>query len=129
MKNILLNSLNHLKVLCLVSGITLFFNACEKEKEPAPTGRLIFYTELDQKEYDTIDVYVNKKYVGKITASASKRPRCDEFPLGQMVRVDIPAGDFVWSAKQFLNGEEIDDWDERSEKLDANECEHISLVE
>lgn len=129
MKNLKMNSLKYVRVILFLSGMSLFFFSCNKEKEPAPQGRLIFYTQLDPKEYDAIDIYVNKKYVGKLTVSANKRPDCNDIPLGNMVSVDLPAGEFMWSAKQYMGGKEIDEWYERSETLKANDCDHIKLVE
>jgi hypothetical protein len=46
-----------------------------------------------------------------------------------MVKIDVPAGEHHWTAKQLLGGKEIDDWYERPEQLPAGECEYIKLTD
>ncbi len=117
------------KLLCIVLFVQGLFLACKKEDEPKPEGRLIFYTQLDSKEFDAIDIYVDKKFVGKLISPNSKRPGCNQATIGDMVKIDVPAGDHLWSAKQYLGGKEIDGWDERTEKVTADECEYVKLTE
>ncbi len=121
------------KQACVLLGILLVVQvlilACKKDDEPKPQGRLIFYTQLDKKEFDAIDIYVDKKFVGKLISPNAKRPGCNQATIGDMVKIDLPVGDHLWSAKQFLGGKEIDGWDERSEKVTAEECEYVKLTE
>ncbi|WP_138485125.1 hypothetical protein [Dyadobacter bucti] len=130
MKKILKSCHSASKVFGLMLGLQLLVISCKKD-EPAPReeGRFIFYTQLDRKEFDAIDIYVNKKFVGKLVSPNAKRPDCNQATLGDMVKVDLPAGEYHWSAKQFLGGKEIDEWYERPEKLPVGECEYIKLTD
>ncbi len=116
-------------LLCILLVVQVLILACRKDDEPKPQGRLIFYTQLDKKEFDAIDIYVDKKFAGKLISPNAKRPGCNQATIGDMVKIDLPAGDHLWSAKQFLGGKEIDEWDERSEKVTAEECEYVKLTE
>ncbi len=129
MKNMIKQSKSVGKLLCLLLGLQILLVSCKKDEEPKPEGRLIFYTQLDRQEFDAIDIYVNKKFVGKLISPNANRPGCNQYTIGNMVRIDLPAGEHLWSARQFLNGKEIDEWDEREEKVTANECEYVRLTE
>lgn len=118
-----------MKLVCLFLAGQMLFVSCKKDEEPVPEGRLIFYTQLDAKEFDAIDIYVDKKFAGKLISPNANRPGCNQYTIGDMVRIDLPVGEHLWSARQFLNGKEIDGWDEREEKVTANECEYVKLTE
>ncbi len=110
-----------LMVSALVSG-------CKKD-DPSPEGNLLFYTFLDAYSFDAIEIYVDGKNAGKLTLPHITEPDCSHQASINLVKVPVPAGHHKWYAKQIKDGKEIDEWDERSEMIDAGECESIELTE
>lgn len=130
MKNIKSKKLSAIKFLGFILASQLLWFSCKKGEEPGPVGRLIFYTQIDSKEFDAIDIYINKKFAGKLISPNSKRPGCNDLAtIGNMYKIDLPVGNHTWSARQFLKGKELDGWDEREEKITENDCEHIKLTD
>lgn len=129
MKKRMKKNVRFMKLLCAFFVVQLLFVSCKKDNEPVPEGRLIFYTQINAKEFDAIDIYVDKKFAGKLISPNSKRPDCNQPTIGNTVYINLPVGEHSWSAKQYLGGKEIDEWDERTEKITANDCEHIKLTE
>lgn len=111
----------------ILLGFVATMNSCKKEK--GPTGNFMFYTMLDSDKFDAIKVYVDSKQVGEITLSHIQRPECGTPTSINVVNVSLPTGKHTWYAKQFLKGQEIDEWYEREETIKEGECNFIKLVD
>ena len=100
-----------------------------KNNDPGPQGNLVFYTFMNGKLFDAIEIYVDGKSVGQIKLPHIVRPECDAKTDINVINVRVPAGKHTWSAKQLLKGKEVDEWDERDETVEAGKCEHLRLTE
>jgi hypothetical protein len=132
MKITLKNNVPVVELCVLLVGLLLLLISC-KNNEPTPSreeeGRFIFYTQLKKVEFDAIDIYVDKKFAGKLISPNAKRLDCNQPTIGDMLKVDLPAGGHRWSAKQFKEGKQIDEWNERPVELTAGDCEFIQLTD
>ncbi len=113
-------------VLILASSLTTF-TGCKKDK--APVGRFMFYTFLDNSKFDVIKIYVDGKHAGDITLTHIERPECGTASTINVINVPLAAGSHSWYAKQMLNGQEVDEWDERDETITEGECNYIKLTD
>lgn len=115
-------------MLILAAGL-LFLGSCKKEKDEPAKGSLVFYTFLDSKDYDAIEVFVDKKSVGKITLSHIQRPECGAPTSINVLNVKLSPGKHTWSANQIKGNKVIDEWTERDRTIKAGECDFIKLTE
>jgi len=115
-------------MLILATGL-MFFASCKKEKDEPKTGNMIFYTLINNTEFDEIEIFVDGKSRGKITLSHIERPDCGTASSINVISVKLPAGVHSWYAKQYKGGVYIDGWDERDETIVAGKCEFIKLTE
>ncbi len=110
------------------SLVSALVSGCKKD-DPEPQGNFLFYTFLDGYSFDAIEIYVDGKNVGKLTLPHIKAPDCGDNSSINVLKVPVPAGDHKWYAKQIKDGKEIDEWMERTESIEAGECEGIELTE
>ncbi|MBX2921782.1 MAG: hypothetical protein KF746_06300 [Chitinophagaceae bacterium] len=113
--------------MVLLLGVITVMYSCKKDK--TPTGNFIFYTFLESSKYDEIKIFVDGKAAGTITLSHIEKPECGTPTSINVINVSLPAGKHSWSAKQFKNGQEIDEWDERDDTIKEGECTYIKLVD
>lgn len=111
----------------LLLGIMAVMHSCKKDK--TPSGNFIFYTFLESSKYDEIKIFVDGKASGTITLSHIEKPACGTPTSINVINVNLPIGKHSWSAKQFRNGQEIDEWDERDETIKEGECTYIKLID
>lgn len=119
--------LTRIALLFFLAFLVTAMNSCRKEK--TPTGSFLFYTMLDNSKFDAIKIFVDGKPVGDITLTHIERPACGTPTSINVISVPLPAGTHSWSAKQFLGGQEIDEWDERDETIEEGACNYVKLVE
>lgn len=120
-------SFRSVTVLILLLGIITIMHSCKKDK--TPTGSFMFYTFLDSDAYDAIKIFVDGKESGTITLSHIEKPDCGTPTSINVINIKLPTGKHSWSAKQFKNGQEIDEWDERDETIKEGECTFIKLTD
>lgn len=108
-------------------GIVTVMASCKKDK--SPTGNFMFYTFLNNTKFDAIKIYVDGKQAGEITLTHIEKPQCGTPTSINVVNVKLPAGKHSWYAKQMLNGQEIDEWDERDDTIKEGECNFIKLTD
>lgn len=103
--------------------------ACKEDDQPVPQGNLIFYTNYTPEKYDRIDVIVDGKVLGSISATAAARPECNAPGSASVVSLMLPVGTYTVSGKRYKGGELAGNWKASTATVSVEECKRIRFVE
>ena len=126
MKNFFKNVRSGIIALLLLIAVSF---SCKEDKAPVPQGNLIFYTNYNPEKYDRIDVIVDGKVLGSLSATAAARPECNAPGSASVVSLMLPVGTYAVTGKRYKGGEQVGNWKASSATVTAEECKRIRLVE
>jgi hypothetical protein len=126
MKNFLKNVRPGIIASLLIIAVSF---SCKEDKAPVPQGNLIFYTNYTPEKYDRIDVIVDGKILGSLSATAATRPECNAPGSASVVSLMLPVGTYTVSGKRYKGGEQVGNWKASTATVTAEECKRIRLVE
>jgi hypothetical protein len=126
MKNFLKNVRPGIIASLLIIAVSF---SCKEDEAPVPQGNLIFYTNYNPEKYDRIDVIVDGKVLGSLSATAAARPECNAPGSASVVSLMLPVGTYAVTGKRYKGGEQVGNWKASSATVTAEECKRIRLVE
>jgi hypothetical protein len=118
---------NYVFILAFVIAVA----GCNQGDDPAPSpkGTLLTYTNIAVSQYDRIDVIVDGKVVGKLTAPFVVKPSCGAGPSASVVSIDLPVGTHKVYAIQYKNGKHVGEWTEENEVIREGKCTPLNWTE
>lgn len=94
-----------------------------------PTGTLLTYTNIAAREFDRIDVFVDGKVAGTLTAPYTTKPTCGAAASASVVSIKLPSGSHKVYAVQYKDNKNVGEWEEENETITTDKCTPINWTE
>ncbi|GAB3493308.1 hypothetical protein GCM10027341_08440 [Spirosoma knui] len=123
-----MNRLSIYRTVLLFFALILVGTSCKKEAEPTPQARFTVYTQIASK-FDRLDVYIDKKLVGAITATSPTIPDCGTAASASVFTVPVQTGARDIVVRQIYNNKEVGIWDDWTITFTEGQCVRKKLTE
>ncbi|WP_460945852.1 hypothetical protein [Spirosoma daeguense] len=114
-------------LICLVV-LAIVGTSCKKEADITPQASFTIFTQITSK-FDRLDVYIDKKLIGSITATSAVYPDCGTSASASVFTGSVQPGARDIVVKQIYNSKEVGVWDDWTINFKEGECIRKRLTE
>ncbi|ACT93571.1 hypothetical protein [Dyadobacter fermentans] len=116
------------RLLPILFLLAFSVSGCKKDEDPAPQAYFTLYTQIES-DFDRLDVYIDGKLAGSITATSAAIPDCGKQATESVFTTAVTAGPRAIEVKQILENKEVGIWDDWTITFKEDECVRKKLTE